>query len=137
MCAGEESLQPPCNVLRVLNLTGNSLLSGPRIVDGAENVNYPEAGHYEVPTYPLTLDTLAKELSNVAARVHYFAEVTAFPYHSGPTPRDIQHGSAGKPDHKSEDGEWDFLRPDHLILPAQVAPAIQATPYTPLAEIEN
>lgn len=124
VCVGNESLHPPENVLRVVNLTSNSVLAGPRTIDGAENLHYPEAGHYEVPTYPLTLDTLAKELADVAARIHYFAEAPPFPIHASPTPRPIQRSPGA-------DAGWDFLRPESQVLPAQVAPTIQAAPSTP------
>jgi hypothetical protein len=65
----------PAKTHRILNVTGRGcpwLLGGLVFdgvdIDGADNLRLAEAGHYEVPTDPKTLELLACGLGEVAAR---------------------------------------------------------------------
>ena len=63
--------EPPPNTGHVLNLQAVWLTGKGHALEGAENCDLPDAGHFGLPTHPQTLQLLAQELGALAATVPF------------------------------------------------------------------
>ena len=59
----------PANALHVVSVYGQGLDWICGSLDGADNIHYPSTYHFGTPTNPQTIETLARELTEVASRV--------------------------------------------------------------------
>jgi hypothetical protein len=109
----------PENAARVINILAQGCVWNGATLEGAENVQVRQVGHFGSPTHPYTLQTLARELAALAATVPVVPppEPPLPPGEEAPTPRPLTGSSDGPRD------EWDFLKPvPHLgkrMPPAQ------------------
>jgi hypothetical protein len=116
----------PANVQRVVNILATGWVWNGATMDNAENVTYDNVWHFGSPTHPHTLDVLAHELTEVAARVPYVERVSP-PVETGPTPRPVAPQTSAKRD------EWDFLLPGRPVpeLPPKPQPQPKPQPKPP------
>lgn len=125
---GDGSGCKPDNVARVVNVSADHLaLWKAEDIDGAENIHLPDACHFGAPTHPLTLETLTRELIQVAASVPVLVPpAPAPPPETAPTPRPV------KPQVSETRDEWDFLKPVTTLTrrSSGVDPKPIATPAT-------
>jgi hypothetical protein len=119
----------PANVGRVVNILATGWVWNGTTMDNAENVTYDNVWHFGSPTHPHTLDVLARELTEVAARVPYVERVPP-PVQAGPTPRPVPPRTSAK---REDRGEWDFLLPGAPIpeLPPKPQPQPKPPPKPP------
>ena len=114
----------PENALRVVSVYGQGLDWVCVPLDGVENVQYEDAYHFATPTHPHTVETLARELAEVASRVPVIdVRPAADPaVEQGPPPRHAAVRDALPPD------EWDFLKPTppYATVPRQPPPMPKA-----------
>lgn len=96
----------PENVCRVVNILTDGCIARGTAVEGAENVRVNGVGHYASPTHHYTLETLARELTAVAATVPVppVKLPPLSPEEVPPTPRPLN-----APEEEERD-EWDFLK---------------------------
>lgn len=97
----------PENCAKIVNILAKGCIWNGANIEGAENVDLPDAYHFGSPTHPYTLQLMTRELAVVAAAVPVAA---ARPHpmptvQEEPTPRPIT-----EPDPTVRD-EWDFLKP--------------------------
>jgi hypothetical protein len=113
----------PANVQRIVNVLATGWVWNGATMDNAENINYDNVWHFGSPTHPHTLDVLARELTDVAARVPYVERVPG-PAQAGPTTRPVVPQTSAKRD------EWDFLLPGGPVpeLPPRPQPQPQPQP---------
>jgi len=98
----------PENALKIVNILASGCIWNGADIDGTERIDVPEVWHFGSPTHPATLEKLACELTEVAARVKF--EVPAEPAlpnpaDAGPTPKPVTVETS------TEHDEWDFLKP--------------------------
>jgi hypothetical protein len=107
----------PANVNRVVNLLADGLMGAHGERPYAENIRLTETFHFGAPTHPVTLLTIAEELTALAQCVHV-AEPVAKPVppppEEAPPPRPWRNqpprqGAPKQPPAKKD--EWDFLKP--------------------------
>lgn len=106
-CLRSTSCDWPENVCRVVNILTDGCIAKGTAVAGAENVRVNGISHYRSPTHHYTLETLARELTAVAATVPVVpARVPPLsPEEVPPTPRPLNAPQ------EVERDEWDFLKP--------------------------
>jgi pimeloyl-ACP methyl ester carboxylesterase len=95
----------PANVQQTMNLHGEPLLFANRAGSGAE-VQIPESFPNNITAHPLTVETLARALANVAGTVTPPPPSSPAPQLADdvPTPRPVSRTSSPR-------DEWDFLKP--------------------------
>jgi len=106
--AGDEKF--PCP--KVFNLRAESGLTDTVIISGAENITVAESSHFGVPTHPLTIELLHKELNALAMGVPQILgplEPPAPLVDPAPSPRPITAVTASKSD------GWDYLKPRFAV----------------------
>jgi len=104
----------PEHVLRIVNILAHGYVWNGANLDGAENLEYTDVGHFGSPTHNQTLIVLRQELAVVARRVPIIERVepalpptgpTPHPLNATPIPAPTAVPTAAKP------GEWNFLEP--------------------------
>jgi hypothetical protein len=112
-----DSKDRPENALHIVNILATGWIWNGAELDNAENINYGDAWHFGSPTHPKTLDLLAHDLTEIAARVP-FVEPAFSPPETLPGPRSVTVPTAAERD------DWDFLLPGETIpdLPAKPPP---------------
>jgi hypothetical protein len=103
----------PENVGKVINVLGVGWIWHGSCLPGAENLNIEDRFHFGTPTHGSTLNALACELTEIAARVPFCELITPPPDEQLPvTPRPVKPPpAAAAPD------EWDFLKPAKHLQP--------------------
>lgn len=111
----------PANALHVVSVYGQGLDWICGSLDGADNIHYPSTYHFGTPTNPQTIETLARELTEVASRVRVtdLGPSAGSAAEVGPTPRpaDGPAPEVGPPPRPAQTREalphddWDFLKP--------------------------
>ena len=110
----------PANALHVVSVYGQGLDWICGSLDGADNIHYPSTYHFGTPTNPQTIETLARELTEVASRVRVtdLGPSAGSAAEVGPTPRpaDGPAPEVGPPPRPAETralphDDWDFLKP--------------------------
>ena len=109
----------PPNVTRIVNILATGCIWNGTELDNAANVHYDNAWHFGSPSHPRTLEILAHELTETAARVPQVERVYPL-VQNGPTPRP----EAVQPQREQRD-EWDFLLPGGAIPETPQKPVLQ------------
>ena len=111
----------PANALHVVSIYGQGIdwICGP--LDAADNIHYPSTYHFGTPTNPQTIETLVRELTEVASRVHVtdLGPSAGAALEVGPLPRPAEGAAPeeGPPPRPAQTREalphddWDFLKP--------------------------
>jgi hypothetical protein len=119
--------EPPPNAGHVLNLQAVWLTGKGHALEGAENCELPDVGHFGLPTHQETLHLLALELGAVAASVPFIVpeppEQPPASEEEAPTPRPVKPRAEAPPD------AWDFLKPVSRLQSLQ-PPSSEAGPAT-------
>jgi hypothetical protein len=106
---------------RVIAVRAGTPESTERTWHVAESIGVPCVSRYGVPTHPVTLQTLADELSqlamNVPVNAHKVEPPASLMDSPEPTPRPVA------PTQQSSMDEWDFLRPGNGERAEQRLPA--------------
>lgn len=97
---------------RVVHVKGGSWASSNAPMDGDHNVEFPEAGYFDVPTHSLTVGLLENELGAVASSIPYVTMEQGLLIDDEPTPLEV------RPSKPSLGSEWDFLAPQPLVIPS-------------------
>jgi hypothetical protein len=102
----------PENVGRIVNILASGLLKSRGERDWAENVRLKDTRHFDSPTHQETLDTLARELTMLAASVPVVQPEETMPpaLEETPTPRPLQLPRAA-----ARKDAWDFLKPVSIL----------------------
>ena len=93
----------PENVGKIVNILASGLIWHGDALERAENIQLPDVWHFGSPSHEQTLNTLARELAEVASRVTV-VEYSSPPASDepAPTPRPIPKTDLG--------AEWGFLK---------------------------
>jgi hypothetical protein len=98
----------PDNAARVLNVWSDGNVTRAADLNDAENIHLANAWPWTAPSSRITIETLADELAQVAARVPVAVPeepAPAVPMETAPTPRPVMPQVSEKRD------DWDFLKP--------------------------
>jgi hypothetical protein len=95
----------PENALQIVNILASGWIWNGATFDRAENIHEPDVWHFGSPTHPQTLQTLARELGLIAARLPVPQSEETAAEEQGPSPRLLAPGGS------AQRGEWDFLKP--------------------------
>lgn len=105
----DKRCRQPKNVSKIIHVSGTYCLSPKKNLRDVENIHLQKAGCFGAATHPQTLDVLAEELTQVAARVPVTLppdpRQLPSPEEQAPTPRPVVPPAAAARD------EWDFLKP--------------------------
>lgn len=101
----EEWVKPEC-VEKFVNVQSQGLLVHGSPREGADNVEIDGTGHFDVPSHPLTLQVLMREVTDVAKQLPIAVEMPP-PLREGPRPTPLVAGTV-----HHVPPEWGFLQPD-------------------------
>jgi hypothetical protein len=121
-----DSTAPSQTIPRVVALqTDEPEMTNP-IWDPDESIKVPCGSRYRVPTHAVTLQTLAEELSQLAANAPVTIQLVDPPSSlqdkAEPTPRPVV------PTRRKSTDEWDFLKPGFGGHPGQTGPVSSLEP---------
>jgi hypothetical protein len=135
---GDGSDPPPPCAARVVSVRGKAGPGEAPLVEGAENLRFPDAGWLDLPTHPHTLELLAEELTAAAWRVPVAVDL---PRPLGPpAAEELPPPRQATPPADEPRDEWDFLKLEgpHAPPPADPRAPPRAgpggTPARPKAE---
>jgi hypothetical protein len=106
------SKDQPENVGKIVNILASGLIWHGDTLDRAENIQLPDVWHFGSPSHEQTLNTMARELAEVASRVTVVEQsLPPTKEETAPTPRPIPTTNTQlRP-------EWEFLKPSsHLDM---------------------
>ena len=109
----------PENAGRVVHILAKGADAAGAALDGADNVEFSDVYHFGSPTHPYTIRLLARELTEVAARVPLIDPYPAAD--AGPEEGPAPPAAAARQTLPRD--EWDFLKPAPAAAPPEMPKA--------------